>query len=916
MRTPPAWPGGDVMSRARTPIDPATTTPSMGLPVDDHMEGLLERLGLGDSPQLDEPSQLVLVAEPGAGKTTRLPPALADRWRAAGGSGRVIVTQPRRIAAQLAAARVAANWGDELGRRCGYSVRFERALSEHSEVEFTTEGLLLRRLIHAPSLPGVHTVILDEFHERQVEADLLLGLLAHIRKTRRPELRIVVMSATMDPRAVSEFIGGSPIEIPGRTFPVETIFEDRHRDRPLPQRVLRTIHAWFEDPSRPRGDVLVFLPGKAAIRACEAALSGYAQSRELGLEQLHGDLGPKLRDRVLAPSDQPRVILSTNIAETSVTLPGVVLVVDSGYAHTPRHDPASGRTQLIETQISRASARQRSGRAGRTRAGVCVHLYARHDHDLRPAYDEAQINRSDLSGPLLAIAGVVTKLEQFRWFESPPKAALNAAYGLLESLGALEQCSGSRRLTPMGRAMLDLPLHPRHARFWLACMDLGLGNFSHRATAVLAESRLRLRDAESRAGHHDADLLAVLDDLERAGSDARRQRNAGLDPAACKTIERVRSQLSKIGRGHRSTKAHAHAKAVEREPAICRALLLAHPDRVARLEHRDPSQLGAKRGQRAPDSGRIEVHYCRGGTAQLDPSSQVGDHEWIVAVETLDHKTKAAKVPLVASAAAIDTDWLIDEFPDLISERERIEFDTRTKSVRGRSELLYGNLVIDASDSQHIDPELAADCLARAALAAGLAQFVDMAALQRLAARTQFVVQYQPDLAGHALRVDDETLVRHVRAACVGQTSFRGLARAGLLQLIHGALGPLAHQLDTLAPTHLRLPTGRKAEINYEDPSQPYVASRLQDFFGLDHVPRVGSSPVELTLHLLAPNRRPVQVTRDLAGFWREHYPELRKTLMRRYPRHAWPEDPYASDAHEQKISTGPRKPRGGRRRR
>ncbi len=797
----------------------------------------------------------VVRAAPGAGKTTRVPAALLDAGLGAGREGEVLVLEPRRLAARLAARRVAEERGERPGETVGWQVRFEDVGGPATRLRFLTEGVLARRLATDPELRGVGSVVLDEFHERHIHGDLALGLLARLRAGRRPDLRLVVMSATLDAGPVAEFLGGAggppapAIDVPGRAFDV-AIEHAAHDSRdPLEWRVRDAFERVAA--AEPEGAILVFLPGAAEIARSRETCAAAARERGFVLATLHGSLPPEEQDRAVrpAPGGARKLILSTNVAESSVTIPGVRAVIDSGLARTAAHSPWTGLPRLVTEPVSRASAAQRAGRAGRTGPGRCVRLYTKRDHDMRPAFQAPEVARVDLAETVLSLAAAgVADPAAFGWFEPPPAAALAAARTLLERLGALERAGGG--LTPVGRRMLRYPVHPRLARAIVAGEDLGA---TREACALAAE--LSEREGSGAVGA----VRAQLERIARGGGGGRRDiRSASL---------RVYDQRARS------------ARAKPDPDGAHKAALAGFPDRVAR-----------RRTPRAP-----EVVLFEGGTATLarETIEALGDDEWLVALDAEDRPRGGA---LVRAASPIEPDWLLDLFPDHCRESVEAAWNAPAERVVVTSRLLYGSLVLDerrGGAAQGLDSADAGALLEKQALAAGPAAFVDPDELRSFLARLAFARTLAPTLPALG-----EPEVREALAAiCRGRRSFAEIRDAGgLLPALRARLSDQDRRaLASLAPEAVALPSGRRAPVLYEPGRPPRVSSRLQDFFGLREGPRVGAGKVPLVLELLAPSRRPVQVTSDLAGFWERHYPAIRRELSRKYPRHKWPEDPLAS---------------------
>lgn len=826
--------------------------------------------------------RLVLVAAPGAGKTTRLPPALA-----AAGMKRVLVLQPRRVAARAAAARIAAEQGWQVGREVGYQVRFERRAGPETRIELLTEGILTRRLQSDPFLEGVDSVVLDEFHERSLHADLALALLAEVRES-RPELHLVVMSATLEALPLARFLQDAPlIEVPARPFPVDVerrAFDDRDERRPLVERVgAAVLRALAQDG----GDVLVFLPGAGEIRRCLEQLQTSLEGRDIELLPLHGSLPLEAQQRALSRGSRRRVVLATNVAETSLTIEGVTTVVDSGLVRQLRHDPASGLDRLETVRCSQASATQRAGRAGRTQPGRALQLWSEATHVSLPRHTSPEIRRVDLTRCVLELRAWGTDPHTFRWFEAPEAAALSAAEALLVLLGALRE--DDRGITERGKRLLELPLHPRLGALLLAAQALGCANEGAALAALLSERDILLTDAlygaraAATQSSGSSDLLAryeLLRQAEAAGFRADTLRALGLHGAGSRQVARVRDDLvarlpepARPGpaRGPRTPR-DGHLT-VKREQALARAVLAGYPDRVAR--------------RREAGSPRAVLVGGRGVT--LAPESVVREAEFFVAVLLDDRRQRergGAREAQVRWAVAIDEGWLPTQ--EVATEH----FDATDERVVARSERRYLDLCL-AERPHSPDPECAAKLLAQEAARRPERALQLDEPPRTLRARVALLQRAMPELGLPLL--DDEALQRLLPALCAGKTSFAELRREALVPWLSGLLSTEQRRLlERHAPERLKVPSGRSHALVYpDDPSAPPVlAVKLQELFGLQETPRIAAGRVAVLLHLLAPNGRPAQVTQDLASFWRQTYAEVRKELRQRYPKHPWPEDP------------------------
>lgn len=826
---------------------------------------------------------VVIEAPPGAGKTTRVPRVLHEAGLA--GGGEVVVLEPRRLAARLAARRVAQELGERPGETVGWQVRFEEVAGPRTRIRYVTEGLLTRRLLGAPALPGVGAVVLDEFHERHLQGDLALALLRRLQCTDRPDLKVVAMSATLDAAPVARYLGARALRSEGRRFEVavehlspQEAARTELRLEELVARAVRRLHREEKD-----GATLVFLPGAAEIRRAREALSDWAERSGVDLLPLHGDLPPEEQDRAVTPGPRRKVILSTNVAETSVTIEGVVAVVDSGLARVASHSPWSGLPTLELKKISRASAAQRAGRAGRTRPGRALRLYTQHDHDARAEFDVPEVLREDLSETLLALAALGA-LEGLDWFEPPPAASLEAARALLVRLGAL---SVDGALTVLGRRMLRVPGHPRQGRLVVDAAARGAADEGALLAALLGERDLR--DWRALAGAAlpptgPSDLLELahaFGESARARFDPDRLRRMGVSPGAAQAVERSRRQLARVARelatATRTTSTTTSTTTTTKEQALLLATLAAYPDRVAR--------------RRAP--GSDEIVLAGGGSARLDPASVVREASLLVAVDAEERRGGWRTAPRaearVRIASMVTQEMLLDLFPDALRYEEALSWNAEAERVEATERLLYGDLVLEETRAARADPEAVAARLAAEAAARGPRAFAPEGVLDRLVARLAFAAAHAEGLAPPS----EDDLAAVLRDLCAGRRSFAELREADLPGAVLAQLEPRARAvLDRLAPERVTLPGGRAARIQYEVGKPPWIESRLQDFFGMAAGPSVAAGKVPLVLHLLAPNQRAVQVTTDLSGFWDRHYPALRRELMRRYPRHAWPEDP------------------------
>jgi ATP-dependent helicase HrpB len=798
----------------------------MDLPVADALPALMDALARGRN--------AVVVAPPGAGKTTLVPPALLDAaWR---GDMTIVMLEPRRLAARAAAVRMASLRGEAVGGAIGFRTRLEQATSASTRVEVVTEGLLVRRMLSDPGLHGVAAVILDEVHERSIEADLALAFCLDLQRTLRPELRLVAMSATADGARLSALMDAEVIESAGRMFPVQV--QHAARDVPLardlPEAAARAVRAAL---AAHEGDILCFLPGMGEIRRTEQALAGCGAL----VLPLHGDLPAAQQDRALTPQDGRRVVLATSIAETSLTVPGVRVVVDGGWRRTPQLDASTGLTRLATVRISRAAAEQRAGRAGREAPGVAIRLWTQAMHRGLPPFDRPEILSAELSSLLLDCAAWGEAPAALPFPDQPPAGALAAAQALLTELGAL----ADGRITQSGRAMARLGAHPR-----LAAMMLAAEGAAERALACDLAALLEERDP-FRGLDAPADIGTRLAAL--AHGDARADRGA-------------LSRISRAAGQYRRRLGLRGEAAADGDPG--RLLAAAFPDRIA--QHRG-------------EAGSFRL--SGGGGAKLPPSDSLAG-EKLLAVAALEMKASAR----IRLAAPLDPDRLPAALAARVTETVETAFDAATGSALTRRRRRLGALVLQ-DRTEAADPAGIADALADQIAAGRLSALGWTDAARQLQARAAFWRGLDPDCPD----VSDEALAASAREwlgpHLAGLTRLADAKSLDVARLLRERLGyERAAKIDAELPTHLALPGGRAA-IDYAQPV-PMASARAQAFYGMRETPRLAGGRVGLRLALLSPAQRPIAVTADLAGFWRGAWADARRDMRGRYPRHDWPEDP------------------------
>ncbi|WP_413205259.1 ATP-dependent helicase HrpB [Rhodospirillum sp. A1_3_36] len=829
------------------------------LPIDRALPNL--RTALADR------SCCVLVAAPGAGKTTRVPPALLDEPWLKG--QRILMLEPRRLAARAAARRMAAERGEAVGDLFGYRVRQDSKISARTLVEVVTEGILTRRLQGDPELAGVGCVILDEFHERSLNTDLALALLREVQGALRPDLRLLVMSATLDAAAVSALLDDAPVvDSPGRAFPVAVRHLPRPEQRALPEAMARTIGAVLAEES---GSLLAFLPGEREIRATQSALSGRLP-KDVIIRPLFGALPPAEQDAAISPCPpgQRKVVLATDIAETSLTIEGVRVVVDAGLRRTPRFDPNTGLGRLETIRVSQAGAEQRRGRAGRLEPGLCLRLWPEPEHRALPPHETPEILAADLAPLALDLAVWGTRdAGELSWLSPPPLGPLAQARELLTGLGALD---GQGGITAHGRAMAALPLHPRLAHMVLAAEEDGTEAAAlARTLAALLEERDILK-----GGRRDADLRSRVEIFALG-----RRPGPEIDTGGFHRIRDAIDQLTRIRR------APSGGSLSPRDTG--RLLARAYPDRVAQ----------ARSGSHA------RYLLANGRGAQLDPTDPLASSPFLVVAE-MDGAGTEGRIRLAAPIDRADLDSL---FQGSLTPQEAISWDPRTETLTARLERRLGALVLESRD---LPP---GDWTARAVPAVregirrlGLQVLPWSKETDRLRERVTFLHhalpdEDWPDLSDRALL---DTLADWLDPYLSGITRRSHFTRIDLTGALKSRIGwQRMGELDTLAPTHLPVPSGQSAPLDYGAEDGPVLAARVQQLFGLTETPKVARGTRPVLIHLLSPAGRPLQVTRDLAGFWKTSYAEVRKDMRGRYPKHPWPEDPTLADA------TNRTKPRG-----
>ena len=849
--------------------------------------------------------RLILQAPTGSGKSTQVPQMLLahgflDR-------GQAVILQPRRLATRLLAARVARERQTELGREVGYQIRFDHVASPETRIKYVTEGILLRQMVQDPLLSGVAVLVFDEFHERHLYGDITLARALDLQAAQRPDLLILVMSATLETDTLQTYLHPcSVLRSEGRMFPVDIEHLPRRLGPGAPP-VWDLAAGAFEHyvSNGGRGDVLVFMPGSFEIQQTLEAIRHSHQSSGYLLLALHGELPPRDQDAAVARYDRPKVVVSTNVAETSVTIDGVQLVIDSGLARLPRYDPHRGINTLLIERISQASADQRAGRAGRTAPGRCVRLWSQDEHWERPAHELPEIKRLDLAEVVLTLkAAGIDDLRRFRWLEPPSEQALAHAEELLVDLGALHVaeappagCSSIAEasaafaplpagtphpttITPVGRKMLAFPVHPRYSRMLLAAQTYDCVYQACLVAALTQGRDLLLR----RAGR---DVAAFREDMfgERASSDfwilmrawnyASKNsynldacRRAGVHAVTARQVGPLLDQFLRIA------KEQGLAIEPRRVPdeALQKCILIGFSDRVARRL----------------DSGTLRCELVHGRRGVLARESAVHDSPLLVAAEVSEIEGADKTVhTLLSLATAIEADWLRELFPEDIQSKVKIEYDATARRVVAEDQLRFRDLPLAIRRVEPPPAEPAARLLAGEVVAGRLVLPHWDHQVDQWLLRLNLLARWCPELQLPPVTDDDRQHL--IEQLCHGAVSFKDLKDRPVKPVIEAWLSTAQKALlDKHAPERLSLPNGRNPKVTYASDGAPFIALRIQELFDVTATPRIALDRVSVVVHILAPSMRPVQITQDLAGFWRDHYPRLKQELQRKYPKHQW----------------------------
>ena len=822
---------------------------------------------------LKSEGRLVVTAPTGSGKSTQLPQALLDSgaW-----PGQVLVLQPRRMAARMLARRVAEERGSRVGEEVGYRVRFDGMVSPATRIVFVTEGLLLRQLLSKPDLPGVSALVFDEFHERNLAGDAALALAKRLTETSRPDLALLITSATLEAEPLRSYLGGCPlVEVEGRLHPVEVSYWGGEREAPLWDRAASQVAALAAETE---GDFLVFMPGAYEIRRTLSALERSPRLRGFELLPLYGELAPERQDAALRPSPRRKVVVATNVAETSLTIEGVRTVIDSGVAKVARYDSRRGINVLLPEPISRASAKQRAGRAGRVAPGRCLRLWSEKEHEGRAEARTPEVKRVDLSETCLALRAAGMDFRSLDWFEPPEKEALDGAEELLGALGAFDE---SGELTERGRCMAAFPVHPRHARALVEARErnclpvVALALALAQDRSILLPLKDKRREAEredlfdAARGELESDFLRLI----RAWSFAAERNfrasdcvDLGIHAGRCR-------EAAKLAKRFTLAAGLEDDSDLTCEPeSFAKCMLAAFPEYVAKRRSR----------------GMLAYALANGKSAELRRGSAARDAELVVAAELDETQARGKVGMLLGLATEIREEWLEETFPGSLVRREETYFDEESRTVARRSALAFRDLVLREESTGEPTPEEAARTLAEEILAGRLRPKKWNAEAERFVARVQFAAKHCPELEMDPF--DEEARRLLWEQFCLGEKTWRPLRNKEVMPLLKEWLSPeQAAALETLVPEAMALP-GRKrlVPLRYDSEGEATLAATVQDLYEVRESPVIAGGRYPLRVEILAPNRRPVQVTRDIAAFWDTSYALVKRDLAGRYPKHEW----------------------------
>jgi ATP-dependent helicase HrpB len=837
------------------------------LPIYDIETDLIERLKAS--------RRLVLQAPTGSGKSTQVPQMLLKHGLL--GNGQVVILQPRRLAARLLASRVASELGVPLGREVGYQIRFENATSAATRIKFETEGILLRQMLDDSDLRGIQALIFDEFHERHLYGDITLARALDIQERSRADLLIIVMSATLDAGALEKYLQPCAVlTSQGRTFPVNVHYLPKRLGMNPPPIWEVAADAFAKYAPSTEGDALIFMPGGYEINRTIEAVRSRPQSKGYVLLPLHGELPPRDQDAAVARYDQRKVVVATNVAETSITIDGVRLVIDGGLARISRYDANRGINTLLVEKISRTSSEQRAGRAGRTAPGECIRLWAEPEQAERQAQELPEVKRLDLSEVVLTLkAAGVEDLRKFRWFEVPAENALDHAQELLRDLGALD----GTRITALGRRMFAFPVHPRYARMLIAAAEYGCVYHACLVAALTQGRDLLLRNPSKEVSAAREDLFGdtTTSDfwiLMRAWMFAQQNqfrmdamRALGIHGVTARQVGPLLDQFLRIARDEGLD---VEQRQLDIE-VLQKCILIGFSDRIGRR-----------------DEGTLRCDLVHGRRGTLARESVVRDSPLLVAAEVQELGGRQGEVNTVLSlATAIELDWLREIFPEDIQSDVRVTFDSATRRVRAEDVLRFRDLVVRAKSLEPPPSDAAAGILAAEVVAGRLQLPKWDHGVEQWILRLNLLSKWCPDL--QLPLISDEDRRHIIEQLCLGAGGYKDIKDREVKPVVMSWLSEGQRDvLNKYAPERVSLPNGRTPKVTYERESSPYISLRIQELFGITQTPSIAMGRVPLNVHILAPSMRPVQVTNDLANFWREHYPRIKSELQRKYPKHEW----------------------------
>jgi ATP-dependent helicase HrpB len=823
--------------------------------------------------------RVVIQAPTGSGKSTQVPQMLLRAGLL--GAGQVVVLQPRRLAARMLARRVAEELGTELGDVVGYQIRLESRVSERTRIRFVTEGILLRQMTFDRELRGICAVIFDEFHERHLYGDISLARALEIQRTVRPDLKIAVMSATLDSGALRDYLAPCDVLVSlGRTHPVRIEYLARPANFDAEPAWDVAARECERAASSTGGDMLVFMPGAYEIGRTIQAIQGMRAMRAFAVLPLHGELPPEAQDRAVSRSEGRKIIVSTNVAETSLTIDGVTAVIDSGLARVARFDPTRGINTLLVEKISVASADQRAGRAGRTAPGVCVRLWTEREQGHRAAHELPEVKRLDLSEVVLTLkASGIVDLAAFDWFEKPDPRGLEKAESLLRDLGALSGPGGA--ITEVGRRMLRFPVHPRYARMFLAAQERGCVRSVAMMAALTQGRNFLLRGVDRRVEEareetlgeeHESDFFLLMRAwrfADRSGYSMEACRRLGIHAQAARQVGPLFEQFIEIASGEGLDVAERRVEGRE----VCKCVLAGFPDHLA---HR-------------LDAGTLRCDLIHGRRGMLARESAMGKASLLVAAEITEIGGRGGEVSVILNiATAVEESWLKEMFPGELRDEREVAYDAAAKRVVARREKRFRDLVLESkSSSDDVPADAAAALLAKEVVAGRITIDAWDDSVEQWITRVNRLAEWFPEYEVNPVAPADRlTLIEQV---CYGETSARGVKGKEVMPVLRDWL--TAEQLaamDEAVPERLTMANGRRSRLTYPREGPPVLSARIQELYGIEGRFSLGRGRVPVKIEVLAPNQRPIQVTDDLTSFWREIYPRIKPELSRRYPRHEW----------------------------